>query len=369
MTTDAALMVYSLGGGGVERMRIHLAEALRERGYATAVVVARGDGPYRSHMPPGVTLVDLGAGASWRAWLVSLTEYLKGEKPRVLLAAMETAGVLALWARRRARVGTRVVVSSHIRFSRHIRSEPKRSKRFVMPHLVRRLYRGADGVIAVSEGVADDLARFVRLPRERIQVIYNPVVNDGLLEAANEEAAHPWLVEGQCPLILGAGRLTEQKDFSTLLRSFARVREHRAARLMILGEGEQRESLEALVRRLGLEEHVRMPGFVTNPFAYMARASVFALSSAWEGLPGVVIQALACGCPVVSADCPSGPAEILGNGRYGRLVPVGDHDAMAQAILETLDAPPNSNLLRRRAMDFHIDKAVEQYLEVMGLKR
>ena len=189
MIIDVALMVYSLGGGGVERMRLHLAESLQQRGYATAVVVARGDGPYRSRMPAGVKLVDLGAD-SWRAWLVSLTRYLQTEEPRVILAAMETAGVLALWARRRARVGTRVVVSSHIKFSRHIKGEPKRFKRAIMPYLVRRFYRGADGIIAVSDGVADDLARFIQLPRERIRVIYNPVVTNGLIDAATEKPAH-----------------------------------------------------------------------------------------------------------------------------------------------------------------------------------
>jgi glycosyltransferase involved in cell wall biosynthesis len=368
MTTDVALMVYSLGGGGVERTRVNLAEALQQRGYATAIVVARGDGPYRSSVPAGVALIDLGA-SSWRAWLASLTRYLRTEEPRILLAAMETAGVLALWARRRARVATRVVVSSHTTFSRHIKSEPKRLKRLVMPYLVRQIYRGANGVIAVSDGVADDLARFVRLPRERIQVIYNPIVTDGLLEAAKEQVTHPWLVEGRCPLILAAGRLREEKDFGTLLRSFALVRKFRTARLVILGEGEERPPLEALLRKLNLEDDVRMPGFVMNPFAYMARASVFVLSSVWEGLPGVVIQALACGCPVVSTDCRSGPREILENGRYGRLVPVGDHDAMARAILETLDHRLDANLLKARAMDFHVDKVVERYLQVMGLAR
>lgn len=369
LTTDVALMVYSMRSGGVERMRIHLAEALLKRGYATSLVVARVDGHWGRHrpeIPVGVRLVDLSAH-SWRAWLRSLTRYLKDEEPRVLLAAMETAGILALLARRWARVRTRVVVSSHIEISRHIQSERKHQKRFLVPYLVRHLYRHADGIVAVSNGVADSLARFSRLPRDRIRVIYNPVVTGGLMKAAKEKVDHPWFVECSGPLVIGVGRLTEQKDFGTLLRAFALVRRQRPARLMILGEGEERASLDVLARDLGLEEFVQMPGFVTNPFAYMARASSFVLSSAWEGLPGVVIQAMACGCPVVSTDCPSGPREILQGGKYGRLVPVGDCESLARAIVQTLDNPPDPSMLKARAMDFHVDKIIHQYVGVMGL--
>ena len=369
MSVDVALMVYSLRGGGVERMRVQLAQALGRRGYRTAIVVARADGPYRSfRVPPGVALTDLKA-FSWKAWLDALTNYLRKEEPRVLLAAMETAGVLSLLARRRAKVATPIVVSSHVAISRHIRSEPKRLKRMVMPHLVRWLYRGADEIVAVSSGVADDLARFAHIPRHRIRVIYNPVVTDEILQAAKAEPEHPWLSDTEYPLILGAGRLTRQKDFRTLIHAFALVRGRRPARLVILGEGEEREPLEALILDLGLDGSVEMPGFVSNPFAFMARASLFVLSSAWEGLPGVLIQALACGCPVVSTDCPSGPREILQEGKCGRLVGVGDHEGLAGAILETLGSPPDARILRHRAMDFHVDKIIDQYLDALALNR
>jgi len=161
------------------------------------------------------------------------------------------------------------------------------------------------------------------------------------------------------------GRLTEQKDFSTLLQAFAQVRAQRQARLLLLGEGEMRDELTALGLALGIAKDLSLHGFTNNPFAYMARAAVFVLSSAYEGLPGVLIQALACGCPVVSTDCPSGPSEILENGQYGRLVPVGDPAAMAQAILSTLEAPPDRGLLQKQASLFSVDRAVEQYLEVL----
>ena len=238
----------------------------------------------------------------------------------MVLAAMETAGVIALWARRSTGVDTRIVVSSHIEVSRHVERDWHYAKRVALSYLIRRFYRQADGIVAVSGAVADDLAGFARQPRERIAVINNPVVTDGLRRAAGEPLDHPWLADGAEPLILGVGRLTEQKDFPTLLKALARVREHRPARLMILGEGEDKEALEALTASLGLRDHVQMPGFVANPFPYMAKSSVLALSSRWEGLPGVIIQALACGCPVVSTDCAGGVREILGDGDYGRIV-------------------------------------------------
>ncbi|NLO89188.1 MAG: glycosyltransferase, partial [Clostridia bacterium] len=187
-------------------------------------------------------------------------------------------------------------------------------------------------VVAVSQGVADDLVKTTGLMRELIKVIYNPIVTPELLEKAKESIGHPWFKPGQPPVILSAGRLTAAKDFPTLIHAFARVRAERLARLMILGEGEERPNLESLVRELGLESDVSMPEFVENPYAYMARAAVFVLSSAWEGFGNVLVEAMAVGTPVVSTDCPSGPAEILEGGKWGKLVPVGDVEKLAKAL-------------------------------------
>jgi glycosyltransferase involved in cell wall biosynthesis len=227
------------------------------------------------------------------------------------------------------------------------------------------VYPWADAVIAVSDGVAEQVASLTGMPRERITTIYNPVVTPELLWRSREPVDHPWLAPGQPPVVLGVGKLKIQKGFRTLIRAFARVRAARPARLVILGEGARRRTLEALVDELGLREDVALPGYVENPWAWMSRASVFALSSRWEGLPGALIEAMACGCPVVSTDCPSGPAEILEGGVYGPLVPVGDAGALARAILELLDAPPDPARLRARAAAFCVDPALERYLEVL----
>ena len=170
---------------------------------------------------------------------------------------------------------------------------------------------------------------------------------------------------GAPPLLLAAGRLAPAKDFATLLRAFARVRARRPVHLVILGEGGLRHTLEKQLRELGIEADVELHGFVDNPFAWMSRASLFVLSSAWEGSPGVLVEAMACGCPVVSTDCPSGPDEILDGGRYGRLVPVGDAAALTEAIATTLDATIDREALRARAREFDVDRAIERYLDVL----
>jgi glycosyltransferase involved in cell wall biosynthesis len=199
-----------------------------------------------------------------------------------------------------------------------------------------------------------------------VTTIYSPVVGPDIARRAAEPVDHAWVNDTRVPLVLGAGRLSLQKDFPTLIRAFSRVRADRAAHLVILGEGHQRARLEKLVYELGLDADVSLPGRVDNPFAWMSRAAVFVLSSAWEGLPGVLIEALACGCPVVSTDCPSGPREILEDGTIGPLVPVHDDRALAAAILSVLAAPPDRAKLIARSECFRIDDGVEAYLRVLA---
>ena len=193
------------------------------------------------------------------------------------------------------------------------------------------------------------------------------MVTPELEDLAAETPAHPWLRDPKVPVCLAAGRLCPQKDYPTLIRAFATLAETRPLRLLILGDGPDRADLESLIRQLGLADRVALPGFAENPFSAMARAGVFVLSSAWEGLPGVLIQAMACGTPVVATDCPSGPREVLVDGRYGPLVPVGDPEALAQAIGETLDRPLGAELLKARASDFELAAVTRRYLEVLGL--
>lgn len=366
MTNRIAIYVPSLRGGGAERVMAILANGFAARGLAVDLVLAQAKGPYLKDVSDPVRVVDLGSSRVLFS-LPGLVRYLRRERPRAMLSALSHANVVAVWAKQLARVSTRLVVSERNTLSAAA-GGAREGRARLLPWLMRRTYPKADGVVAVSAGVADDLAAIIGLPRQDVMVVYNPVVTETLVRQSHERVAHPWFALGEPPVILAVGRLTAQKDFSTLVRAFARLRSQRAARLVILGEGELRGMLEAQVAELGFAGDVALPGFMDNPFAWMYHSALFVLSSAWEGLPGTLIQAMACAVPVVSTDCPSGPVEILENGRWGRLVPVGDAEALAVAMAATLDETEHPDVTVRAA-DFGVDQAVNGYLTVLGVGR
>ena len=347
---------------------VTLANGFARRGYRVDLVLASAAGPYLKDVSPDVRVVDLRAGRVIRA-LWPLVRYLRRERPVAMLSAMNHANVVAVLARRLAGVNTRLVVSERTTISSEARRASGWSARAVYA-LVPRLYRRADAIVAVSREAARDLEAFAGLAAGAVTPIYNPFDLARIARMAAESIPHPWFAPGQRrPVVLAVGRLVELKDFPTLLRAFAAVRQRRDARLLILGEGELRGELAGLAHSLGLgPDDFDMPGFVANPYAYLARAALFVLSSRWEGLPGVLIEAMACGTPVVSTDCPSGPREILEDGRWGALVPVGDGAALADAIEAALRAPraalPD---VRQRARDFEQDRAIDAYLAALGL--
>lgn len=396
-----AFLIADLNVGGVQKTTLTLARALAEAGDQVDLLVLRAGGALRDQISPAVRCVELPPAACWRGrlyalaadpaafvqllrpvliakkvsatlpYLPALVRYLRAERPDALVSATPHLNLEAVWARRLAGTATRVLISERSAPSQKL-PKSKNWRHRHLPPLMRRTYPQADVIVAVSVALADDLAAVTGLPRSLIRTIYNPIVGPELLARAGEAVGHPWLQPGQPPVILGVGRLTDQKDFPTLLRAFARVRAKRAARLLILGGAKNEEKFQdrqaallALAAELGIATDVEVPGFADNPIAYMARARVFVLSSRFEGLPGALIQALACGCQVVSTDCPTGPAEILEQGRYGLLVPMGDDTAMAAAIEQALDAPLAPEFLRRRAGEFSEARAVSSYLEAL----
>lgn len=332
-----AFFLPSLCGGGAERIIVNLAQGMTERGLPVDLVVAAAEGALLDKLPPAIRLVDLRVPRVLRS-LLPLASYLRHRRPRVLISSMGHANLVALWASRLARPATPVIVTVHNTMSQST-PEQGRLAAGLWPLLIRMFYPWAAQVVAVSRGAADDLARTTGLPRSRVEVVYNPVITPDALAYAREAPDHPWLADGQPPVILGVGRLTRQKDFPTLIRAFAEVQRRSPARLVILGEGEDRPALEALIGELGVTDKVALPGFRGNAMAYLAKSALFVLSSAWEGLPTVLIEALAAGTSVVSTDCPSGPREILQDGRLGALVPVGDAGALAEAMSEALGRP------------------------------
>lgn len=391
MKRHLAIFVDTLYGAGVQRSMLRLARDFAARGHRVDFLVCTASGHFVGEIPDGVELVPLppkihglsllralGDGSApapglwWPALrfvrarhVAALVAYLRERRPYAVLAAATTPNLLAVAGRRLAGTDTRVVISQRTTLSAKV---SRRSKRWKLP-LVRSLYPEADAIIAISHGVADDLAATASIPRGRIDVVYNPIFGRELLDAAGAAVPHPWLRGDGPPVVVAVGRLKPRKDYATLIRAFALLRERAAARLLILGEGEEHARLVRLVAKLGLSECVELPGFTDNPFAWLSRASLFAHSAKWEGFGNVLVEALACGCPVVSTDCPSGPSEILDGGKYGKLSPVGDPEALAEAMYETLETPPDAHVLRRRAQTFSVDAIAEEYLAVLDPER
>jgi glycosyltransferase involved in cell wall biosynthesis len=363
-----AVFLPALYGGGAERTMLNLTQGMAEQGHAVDLVLAQAEGPYMEDIPKSIRLIDLGQGrtvnkARTMARLPSLVRYLRDEQPDAMLSALSRANFAALWARRLAGTPKRVVINEQNTYTQEALNSPNLIYR-LSPHMAKYLYRWADSVVGVSQGVVDDLVQVVGIPPELAKVIYNPGVTPELREKAQGSTDHPWFQPGEPPVLLGVGRLTKQKDFFTLIKAFARLRQSRPARLLILGEGPERQMLEALIQQLDLGQDVSLPGFVENPFAYMKRASAFVLSSLWEGLPTVLMEALYCGVPIVATDCPSGPREILKNGENGRLVPVGDHVALSDALVALLDGevPPPSP---ESWQPFTLETIVGQYIDLL----
>ena len=361
MNRPIAFFIPAMYGGGAERVVLNLLEGMLSQGEVPDLVLASMEGPYLDRIPPAVNIVDLQAGRIIKS-VLPLVRYLCSHQPRVLISHLGHANVVALLATYLSGTKTPLIVVEHNTLSKS-RSIVWRAN-LVKP-LMKYLYPTADAIVAVSQAAAKDLEIGLGLPTNSVITIYNPIVDDRLLAQANEPTQEPWLQPGLPPVFLSIGRLTAQKDFAALLKSFAIVRKQLSARLIILGEGELRSDLESLARDLKIAEFVSLPGFVSNPYAYLKAANAFILSSRWEGLPTVLIEALACGCPAIATNCPSGPWEILEQGKYGTLVPVGDVAALAKAMVEILQQPPSPELLQERSRAFTVEGSVAKYLQLI----
>lgn len=385
------LIVRTLEGGGMQRIILLLAEAFAKTGIRVEILTGH-DAKTTCKLPLGASIRCLPRSNMFSSSLAllkarprdalrllplltplkpdmfrrlpALIAYLRTAKPDAVLTAGTQSNLAAIIARAAAGIPARLVISEHNTLS-IVAHRGHGVFRWAYPGLVRRFYPEADAVAAVSRGVAQDLAQIAGLPEEQITLIYNPVDTEAIAHAGEMPVEHPWFTDRSCPIVLGVGRLHRQKDFPTLIRAFAIARKERDLRLAILGEGSERKMLETLCQQLGVQDDVFMPGFVDNPFAWMSRASLFVLSSAWEGFALVLVEALASGCPVISTDCPSGPSEILQDGTYGSLVPIGNSEAMASAMLATLAAPPDAARLRARAAEFSVGATVAGYRRLL----
>lgn len=331
---DIAYFIRSMHGGGAEKATLHLLSEFAKRGLKVDLLVARAEGSYLKLIPPEINLIDLSTDQVFLSF-PKLIRYLQWQRPKALIASLHYPAEMALWARELAKVPTKVIVIEQNTLSVEAKNSSQLSVR-LSPLAARLSYPLADRVVAISKGVAVDLAKTICRPFDKIDIIHGAIITPNLFQQAQEPIDHPWFEAGEPPVVIALGRLHKQKDFPTLIHAFAKVRQTLLARLMILGVGPEEDNLKSLIHNLGIEKDVEMPGFFLNPYPYVARAGVFVLSSAWEGLSNILVETLALGTPIVSTDCPSGPSEVLNGGKYGLLVPVGDSDAMAQSLIKAL---------------------------------
>ena len=367
LAPDLAIVISFSGQGGVEKMITALAERFVSLGKRVDLVAIKEDKNKLEQLEAaGVNVVRLHVQHSTMATR-ALASYLDRRQPSVVLAAKDRAGRSTLAARRMSSSKPRVFIRIGTTLSEAIRHH-SRFRQWLRYRPIRRSYPHADGIVAISQGVADDVAFISNIDKGKIHVIPNPVIGSALRTLAKADISHPWVDHSQEPVIIGMGRLTRQKDFPTLIKGFAELQKSRKSRLIILGEGRDRYNLTQLVRQLGIQDRVDMPGHQANPYCWLSRASLFVLSSRWEGFGNVLAEAMALGIPVVSTDCRSGPRELLDGGRLGPLVPVGDHNALSRAMRDMLDHPTHPSDLKEGVTEYHAETSARRYLEVMGLE-
>ena len=369
-----AVVMPNMAAGGSERVVLNLLKEILKKDLKIEIDLVLGavEGSWINKIPSEVRVIDLKTPIGPTFKKISrvtfpLCRYLRKEKPDLVLSNYWYYNVFVVLAVALSRINTYLVIVEHGSFY-VIKNIVKGTIPWLIPLLMRCLYPQANSIITVSKGLAQELEDDLKLEPGLIATIYNPIIEERLSQIAKESVTHPWFQDGEIPVILGVGRLCNVKDFSTLIRAFALVQKKLTARLVILGDGEDKPRLIDLVRELGLEDNVALLGFVENPYSYMARSSVFVLSSIVEGLGNVLIEAMALGTPVVSTNCPTSSAEILDNGKYGELVPVGDSKAMAEAILRVLSGDIKS-VDSCWLNQFTLESATQKYLNILGVNK
>ena len=366
-----AFFMHGFEMGGAQRSTLMICNALAARGLKVDLVVVCGEGPLRAELDQAVTVHEV--GSAWgrmpllrkkRWWRVrtatlGLVRYLRRERPEVLVSSANHSALVTAAAHRWAAVPEIALV---LRVTNPVRGGKRGLKHvFKRAALSRDLLR-VDAVATLAPRLSEEIIALTPSVADRVAVMPNAVVDVARIEASRA-LPPPWPVDGR-KTVLAVARFAPQKDLATLLRAFALLPVECNAKLVIYGDGPLRAELEALGAELGLQDRLSMPGLIANPFTAMHHADVFVLSSRWEGLPGTLLEAMACGCPVVSTDCPAGSREILLDGVLGPLPPVGDPQALAQAITQLLEQPSDRAALIARAQGYTAEASSTVLLQI-----
>jgi glycosyltransferase involved in cell wall biosynthesis len=358
-----AFFIPSMTGGGAERVALNLIKEFSAQGWAVDLILNHAGGVFLPLVPDTVRVIPLNT-SSFFSKVNQIAKYLRSENPQFLISLLDRVNVCG-FAKVTSRSAVKVILSIHSITSEEF-SENFGFLTSLKPYFMRFSYYLADAIVPVSQGVSDDLGRLLRSNSSKVKVIYNPIVSPEILSKAQLFVEHPWFSRQDAPVFLSVGRLSPAKDFPTLLKAFALVRQKMNAKLVVLGEGEERSNLEQLIRQLNIKDDVDLHGFVDNPYKYIANSSSFVLSSKYEGFGNVLVEALALGKPIVSTDCPSGPSEILDGGKYGKLVPVGDVDALALAMIESLSIDNDVQWAKARSEMFSTAQIAQNYMDLLN---
>lgn len=362
------VVIHSLRGGGSERVLINLLKGLNRKEFSITLALYERVFDYPMPENVEVRILDIYASKNifkltkgFIAKILQLCRLVREIKPNVVFSLLSSTNVTVILAKLLSRIHCRVIISEHTHPSVNLKNEMYGG---ITKHFMKYLYPKADRIVAVSEGIKEDLMKNFTIPEKKITVIYNPVDLKEIEMRLQENVDHPWFHNG-VPIIVSVGRLTKQKGYPYLIRAFFLVRRSLPCKLFIIGEGEDKDRLIEMVSTLGIEPDIEFLGFQENPFKYMARSSIFVLSSLYEGFGNVIVEAMALGLPVISTDCPSGPSEIIDDKKNGILVPVQNEHVLAQAIFEMLtDSRLRENLRKGgklKANVFALEKITKDY--------
>ena len=361
MKEKLAIFISSFRGGGAEKVAVNLANEFVKCGKSVEIITISNDGPLKVNVSKKVKIISFNKSRAIYA-LPNLITYLRSEKPSAILTVMDHINIIGILGNLLSQSNTKICISIHTNLHYEFIKNSSAKKK-AMLFFIKSLYQKAHKIISVSKSGAKDISMIANIPIDKIDVIYNPILSDDFFKISNKKVEDKWINTVKLPLVISAGRLSEEKDFITLIRAFKLVLNEIDCRLMIFGEGDQKSKLECEIKKLGLCSKIKLKGFVDNLPAYINHSDLFVMTSKVEGFGNVLVEAMALNVPIVSTDCPTGPREILENSDC--LASVGDVEGVAKKMLDSLKGGKALNYSPDRVNDFNINSIVNSYLNLL----